>query len=86
MEENKIEEMLSQLIGMVGNMREGLVRVEEGLVRVEEVHKEMKEQNELNYKGIMDKMNTLVIDQDITWEKAARNEREIAKLKKLLEV
>jgi hypothetical protein len=93
MKERKTEEMLSQLIGMVGNMREDLLGVKEEICVIKEDLQGVKEEqvkinqlSEIRHKEIMNKFDLLVIDQDYIWEKSARNEREIAKLKKLLEV
>lgn len=42
----------------------------------------MEEKNDQRHNEVMDKLNFLEINQDITWEKTVKNEREIERLKK----
>lgn len=100
MTDKKFESMLSQLITMVGKMGEELTSVREEQASMREEQANMREEqtsmrekinllfteNENRHKEIMDRFSLLEADLELTWEKAARNEREIGKFKKLLEL
>ncbi|MGD7023442.1 hypothetical protein ACQCVK_12650 [Rossellomorea vietnamensis] len=64
----RMEGMLSQLISTVGNLN-----VMVGHMKVE---------NEQRHKEIVTKLENLELDQEYIWEKAVRNEREIARIVK----
>lgn len=57
----RIENLLTQLISMVGNM---------------------KVENEQRHSELLTKLENLELDQEYIWEKAVRNEREIARIVK----
>ncbi|EIJ78551.1 hypothetical protein PB1_13374 [Bacillus methanolicus PB1] len=85
---DKMEEMLSTLISMVGNindkqnqMVEKLDRVENRLDKVEERLDKLENNQKSMRDEIMAKLKDMQADQDHIWEKAVRNERELAKLK-----
>ncbi|MGM0843684.1 MAG: hypothetical protein ACQEUT_01810 [Bacillota bacterium] len=64
----RMEGMLSQLISSVGNLN-----VMVGHMKVE---------NEQRHKVLVTKLENLELDQEYIWEKAVRNEREIARIVK----
>ncbi|MEH7343488.1 hypothetical protein V7122_06400 [Bacillus sp. JJ1532] len=92
---DKIEEMLTTLITMVGgtNSRLDMVearlsKVEESLDKVEEELKNLKkevsvvkEDQKQMRSEIMEKLMVIQADQDLIWEKAVKNERDIVKMK-----
>lgn len=88
METEKIENMLSQLIKMVGTMHS-----EQNEMKIT-MHSELKEmksnmqaaedKNGTRHKEIMDHLKALENDQDFIWEKSVRNERELANIKRQL--
>ena len=80
-----MEEMLSNLISITGNMNKKLqdsieeLRLEQKELRDEQ--KEMRCESEKRHHELLEKLNTLQSDQDYIWEKSVRNEREIARIK-----
>ncbi|MDF0728672.1 hypothetical protein PY093_18770 [Cytobacillus sp. S13-E01] len=66
----RMENMISQLVQMVGNMNGRLQKIEEN--------------SEERHVQLVDQLKQLEIDQDYIWEKAARNEREIENIKRRL--
>lgn len=77
METEKIENMLSQLIKMVGTMHS-----EQNEMNINMQAEENK--NETRHKEIIDHLKGLENDQDFIWEKSVRNERELANIKRQL--
>ncbi|EIJ80346.1 hypothetical protein PB1_08292 [Bacillus methanolicus PB1] len=47
---------------------------------------EIRKENEIRFNKIDEKIDSLLADQDHIWEKAVRNEREITKIKRHLDV
>ena len=93
MNDKKIEEMLSQLITMVGGIREEQTSMKEEQVSFRHELQGMKEElnslrdeSEIRHHEIMDRLSSLEFDHELTWEKTVRNEREIGKMKKLYEL
>ena len=66
----RMENMISQLVQMVGNMNGRLQKIEEN--------------SEERHVQLVDQLKQLEIDQDYIWEKAAKNEREIENIKRRL--
>ena len=95
MNEDKMENMLSQLIRMVGNIQSDLQEIKQEQQEVKHELQEIKQvqqnmQNklqELELKGterhqeVLDRFKALEIDQNFIWEKTVQNEREIANIK-----
>jgi len=95
---DKVENMLSQLIRMVGNMqseqqemKQELKEMKQELVEVKQTQQDMQSKlQELEVKGeerhqeVLGRFKTLEMDQDFIWEKTARNEREIGNIKRQL--
>jgi hypothetical protein len=100
MTDKRIETMLSQLITMVGNIREDQQKMWEEIRSMREDQQGMLEEqrnmrdglstmrndNETRHKEILVRFTSLETDQELTWEKATRNEREIGRLKKSLQL
>jgi methyl-accepting chemotaxis protein len=88
---DKMEEMLTSLITIVGNMNEKLQDTQNDVHEMKKDVHEMKndmddmKKNMQDINGKITNINTKLADmhadQDHIWEKAARNERELAKLK-----
>lgn len=95
----RIEEMLTQLIQVVGNMNSSQHRMEARLDSVEtklgsvEARLDtmdtrldsMETQNQESNQTILNQLKQLEVDQDIIWEKLSKGEREIEKIKRRLE-
>jgi hypothetical protein len=75
---DRIEEMLTQLIEVIGTISTSQNRME---VRLDS----MEAKNEERHQDILNQLKQLEVDQDIIWEKVSKEEREIAKIKKRLE-
>lgn len=93
---DRLESMISQLITMVAGLRQEL-KSEIAELRTEfksdmaglrsEFKSDMaamSEKNDIRHEEVMEKLNFLDINQDITWEKTVKNEREIERLRKQL--
>jgi rubrerythrin len=83
---NKIEDMLSQLIHMVGTMKAeqeemkadlGTVKREQG--ELKDTVNILKRDNEHAHKEMLETLKSLESDQDFIWQKAVKNERDIAR-------
>ncbi|MCQ6280016.1 hypothetical protein [Bacillus sp. EB600] len=84
MNDDKIENMLSQLIKMVGNIQSE--QQEMKLVQ-KDMHNKLQDietRGEERHKEIVDRYKSLENDQDFIREKTARNEREIGNIKRQL--
>jgi formiminotetrahydrofolate cyclodeaminase len=93
-----IENMLSQLIKMVGNLNIEQQEMKKEQQEMKKEQQEMKkEQQEMKkefqnagikseerHHEVVDRLKSLEIDQDFIWEKTVRNEREIENLKRRL--
>jgi chromosome segregation ATPase len=71
---DKIEKRLDKMEDRLDKMENRLEMVEKKLDKLEDGQKSMREE-------IMAKLKDMQADQDHIWEKAVRNERELAKLK-----
>lgn len=94
---DKIEDMLSQLIGMVGKLNEEMQEMKKEQQEMKKDIQEMKKEqlefkiqlneieqkNEKRHEQIIERFQTFERDKDFIWEKTARNEREIGNLKRL---
>ncbi|WP_419393309.1 hypothetical protein [Cytobacillus praedii] len=92
---DKMEEMLTTLISMVGNMNDNQNKMDAQLEKMDARLDKMDtrldkmdaqlgkfENNQSSMRNeILTKLSDMQADQDHIWEKAARNERELAKLK-----
>lgn len=95
MSNGKVEDMLSQLIKMVGTIqvelhevkqdvqgvKQELQEVKQGQQEMQSKIQEIETKSENRHKEILERFKDLETDQDFIWEKTARNEREIANLK-----
>ena len=84
MNDDKIENMLLQLIKLVGNIQSE--QQEMKLVQKDMQNKlqDIETKGEERHKEIVDRFKSLENDQDFIWEKTARNEREIGNIKRQL--
>lgn len=87
----KIENMLSQLIGMVGSIQAEQQSMKKDQQEMKQVQQEMQiklqeleTKGEERHKEILDRFKAIENDQDFIWEKTARNEREIGNIKRQL--
>jgi len=92
----RMEEMLANLIRMVGEMKkdqlemkQDIGKVKEEIIEVKQDQKAMREElaqmregNEKHYHETNTRFFSIEIDHEHTWEKAVQNERELSKLKK----
>ncbi|SFB32547.1 hypothetical protein SAMN04488072_11615 [Lentibacillus halodurans] len=87
----RMENMLSQLISMVGSMRteqtamkEEQAAMREELAEIKNEQTDMKQkmtENDKRHREIMDEFKILRADQDHIWKKTVQNERDINQLK-----
>ena len=98
MNDDKIENMLSQLIKMVGNIQSEQQEMKQAQQEMKQAQQEMKQvqqdmqsklqdleaKGEERHKEILDRFKALETDQDFIWEKTARNERELGNIKRQL--
>lgn len=97
---DKIEDMLATLITMVGNnnnkqskmeqrlgsMEQKVDSMEQRLDKVEQNLTEIKKEQSSMREEIMTKLTDMQADQNYIWEKAAKNERELAIIKSRLQI
>ena len=85
---DRMESMISQLIQMVGNMNEKMdskfLDMDKKFQEMDETLHQMDNKNEVRHGELVEQIKHLEIDQDFLWEKSARNEREIANIKRRL--
>ena len=81
MNNEKTEEMLSQLIKMVGTVHSDQQEMKQDIVELKDKVVEIETKSDIRHKEIIGRFKSLERDQDFIWEKAVRNEREIASLK-----
>lgn len=95
METSKVEDMLSQLIRMVGTLQSDVQAIKVDMQEMKAEMQEMKADiqkmkldieriestSERRHTIVMKELRALKIDQDFVWEKSVRNEREIEQLK-----
>jgi chromosome segregation ATPase len=79
---DRMEEMLTSLISVVGNTNQKLEKLTE---RVDVLSKDMHDVKE-EVSQVHDKLIDMHADQNYIWEKAAKNERELAILKARLQL
>ena len=91
MDVDKVENMLSQLIRMVGNIQSEQQEMKQELQGMKQVQHDMQGKlQDLEVKGeerhqeVLGRFKALENDQDFIWEKTARNEREIGNIKRQL--
>lgn len=82
--ENRIEEMLSQLITMVGSIQAEQREMKQELQETQQNIQKLELKSEERHQEILERFKTLERDQDFIWEKAVRNERELGNLKRQL--
>ena len=79
---DRMEEMLANLITMVGNNNHELQNVKEDVHGIKEELQTVKEKQS----QAVNILNDMRAEQEHIWEKAVRNEREIAKMRKNLQL
>ena len=98
MNEDKIENMLSQLIRMVGNiqseqqemkqvqqdMQGKLQDMDSKLQDLDGKLQDIEAKGEERHQEVLGRFKALEIDQDFIWEKVVQNEREIGNIKRKL--
>ena len=91
---DKMEDMLSQLIQMVGSMKvdqEEMKQEQKGMKQKQQLteqllhelkytQEKMAEDNEREHGEILKRLKGLERDQDFIWEKSVRNERDIIRI------
>ncbi|MCT8139129.1 hypothetical protein H1D32_16315 [Anaerobacillus sp. CMMVII] len=80
---DKIENMLSQLIGMVGKLSVEQQEMKKEQLEFKSQLNEVEQKNENRHEQLIDRFQSFERDKDFIWEKTARNEREIGNLKRL---
>lgn len=94
---DRMEGMLTQLVSMVGKMNERQNAMEStinsmkadmdsmkgGIVQLNNRVDKLEKKSEQRHQDIKDQLTLVRADQNLTWEKAVQNERDVAKLKGL---
>lgn len=75
------EEMLSQLIRMVGNLQVEFKEMKENLQEMKERQIQFEVKSEDRHEELLRTIHSIKADNDYIWQKTVRNEREIEKLK-----
>lgn len=85
---DRIENMLGQLIGMVGTMskEQKEMKVEQtsmnaDITDIKAEQTSMKAENKERHLEVLKRFSTMEADHNLIWEKAVNNERDIAKMK-----
>ena len=88
MNEDKMENMLSQLIRMVGTIQSDLQEIKQEQQEMKRVQQDMQSKlknleikEEERHQEVLNRFKALEIDQNFVWEKTVQNEREIANIK-----
>jgi hypothetical protein len=84
MNDGKVEKMLSQLIKMVGSIQSEQQEMKLVQRDMQNRLEGLETKGEEHHKEIVDRFKSFENDQDFIWEKKARNEREIAQIKRQL--
>ena len=78
MNDDKIGNILSQLIKMVGNIQSEQQKMKLVQKDMQNKLQDLETKGEERHKEIVDRFKSPENDQDFIWEKTARNEREMA--------
>lgn len=76
-----ITKEMQTMTGEIASIREDQQSMSTEISFIKKDQQSMSTDNGRRHEEIMRKFNTVEADQDYTWEKTARNEREIAKIK-----
>ncbi|MDQ0257755.1 chromosome segregation ATPase [Evansella vedderi] len=91
----RFEGMLTQLVTMVGHIREDMNNIKEDMSNMKEEMNNLKEDmknmkeeivgikitQERQHQEVLEKIDALKVDQDLAWAKIAQNERDIMRIK-----
>lgn len=83
---DKMEDLLSKVIYMVGNLKEGHDRIEGRLDRLDGRQDKLQNDLQNTKEELLAKLSEMQADQNFIWGKAVRNERELAKIKAYLQI
>ncbi|OCA87830.1 hypothetical protein A8F94_08290 [Bacillus sp. FJAT-27225] len=78
----RMEQMISQLVGMVTKTNTLQLEMQSDLKATREEFASEKQKNAERHDEVVGRLKSMELDQDYIWEKAARNEREIEVLKR----
>lgn len=81
MTDHNIENMLSQLIRMVGTLQVGQQEIKELQQQMQSKLDELEMKEEGRHTEVLERLKALEHNQDFVWEKTVRNEREIGNIK-----
>lgn len=83
--ENRLQSLEDRMQGLENRMQsleDRMQTMEDKMQGIFAEQAEMRRENEIRFNKIDKKIESLLADQDHIWEKAVRNEREIAKIKR----
>ncbi|MDE3840280.1 hypothetical protein C0966_13145 [Bacillus methanolicus] len=83
--ENRMQSLEDRMQGLENRMQsleDRMQTMEDKMQGIIAEQAEMRRENEIRFNKIDKKIESLLADQDHIWEKAVRNEREIAKIKR----
>ena len=79
---DRFEGMLTQLVSMVGHLREDVEMIKADLNNVKKDVTILKQTQEKQHVEVIGKLELLKADHEITWAKTVENERKIERIKK----
>ncbi|CEG28728.1 hypothetical protein [Bacillus sp. B-jedd] len=80
----RIEDMITQLVGMVAKTNSLQQEMQQDMKAIREDFVAEKQKNAERHEEVVGRLKSLELDQDFIWEKTARNERELEVLKRRL--
>lgn len=81
---NEITEMKTDIKEMKNDIHKNEMEIKETQLSMKEEFRLMRQENEERHQEIISRFEILEANQEHTWEKTVKNEREIAVLKKLM--
>lgn len=89
----RMEKMLATLIGMVDDIKKDQLEMKQDIAEVKVGQKVMREdissmqnEHEKQHNEMMNRLVSIEIDKELTWEKVVQNERELLRLKKQFDI
>lgn len=82
----RFEGMLTQLVTMVGHIREDVGNLKEDMANMKEEIIGFNITQEKQHNEVMEKIDDLKVDQDLAWAKIAQNERDIMRIKQRINI
>lgn len=82
----QIKREVGQIKGEVGQLKANVSALESCMNTIEKNQAAMREEIEVKFNVVDKKLDSLLAEQEFIWEKAVRTEREVGKMKNLLQL